>query len=737
MPRTRPLFAVAALALLCAGRAPAQNCLDYGEPLREVATQFNPRAILDVAADGDMLYVAHELSRIWALDVSDPRDLVSRSVLIVGGQPTALATSDGLVYATSSPSGALTIADMGIDGSEPPSVLALRIMPGPGTDLVVDAGVLTVADGWAGLQILDVSDPTWPVFVTNLPTDGDANAVAIDGDLLVVATDAGLAVYDRTDPLAPVHLATSPPLGPGGDAAVCLRGTLAYVSEPQFGVRVLDLAAPFEPQLVGTWELDSPDLGRLHEADGFLYLINGGELLACDVSDPTAPELLGTVDVDGAVCAVGTAPGRLDIGTLDRGLFVMLGRSPVPASLVGSGGAASCLAVAARDGLAYTVRHFQRQIEVVDLTLFTSPTVVATVPTQSLAPEDIVLRGSYAYVAGGGSGIEVLDLAEPLAPVSVNVWAPPPWSVVYDLVFRDDLAFVPASQGGMIVVDASAAPELSLVSVHDTPGLVLDLALTGDLAVLADHDAGVQVVDVSDPAAPALLGTADTPYTARLVAAGPQHAFVLDGGWSEDEGHLMVVAFSDPANPAVVLDLPFPYSLNAIELDGDVLYLASGAGDRMLVLDVSTPWDPWILGWVDVPAAPQDIALAGDHAHIAGNTLGIAWRHCGLVTGVADPTAPGTVPAIAGLSLTAAPNPFNPRTVIAFELDRAQDVTLDVLDLRGRRVARLAAGRHEPGRHQVTWTARDDGGRPVASGVYVMQLQGVRGAACRRVCLLR
>ena len=68
------------------------------------------------------------------------------------------------------------------------------------------------------------------------------------------------------------------------------------------------------------------------------------------------------------------------------------------------------------------------------------------------------------------------------------------------------------------------------------------------------------------------------------------------------------------------------------------------------------------------------------------------------------------------------PNPFNPKTVIAFALPVSQDVTLAVYDVRGQRVRTLVRGALEAGNHEVTWLGRDDTGRQAASGTYFYRL---------------
>ena len=70
-----------------------------------------------------------------------------------------------------------------------------------------------------------------------------------------------------------------------------------------------------------------------------------------------------------------------------------------------------------------------------------------------------------------------------------------------------------------------------------------------------------------------------------------------------------------------------------------------------------------------------------------------------------------------------APNPFNPTTVISFDVPRSGPVSLAVFDVRGRRVRTLVDASLEAGRHRVTWDGRDAHGAAAASGVYFARLK--------------
>jgi hypothetical protein len=104
-----------------------------------------------------------------------------------------------------------------------------------------------------------------------------------------------------------------------------------------------------------------------------------------------------------------------------------------------------------------------------------------------------------------------------------------------------------------------------------------------------------------------------------------------------------------------------------------------------------------------------------------------------------DPVVGVESPAQPALRLHAnAPNPFNPRTTIRYDLPRATRVNLKVHDLAGRVVRVLRERVLQPeGRHEVVWEGRDDAGREVPAGVYLYRLQADGKSASGRMVLVR
>lgn len=79
-----------------------------------------------------------------------------------------------------------------------------------------------------------------------------------------------------------------------------------------------------------------------------------------------------------------------------------------------------------------------------------------------------------------------------------------------------------------------------------------------------------------------------------------------------------------------------------------------------------------------------------------------------------------------------APNPASRRVTIEYALPEPADVTIAVYDVLGRRVATLADGRAEAGRHRA---AAEVGQMP--SGTYFVRMQAEGFRQTRRLTVVR
>lgn len=138
-------------------------------------------------------------------------------------------------------------------------------------------------------------------------------------------------------------------------------------------------------------------------------------------------------------------------------------------------------------------------------------------------------------------------------------------------------------------------------------------------------------------------------------------------------------------------------------------------------------------GFFDWRQAEFDLsAFVGQHVRIRfrfGSDGAVNYEGWYVDDIVLDPGAqsadvlPGTgVPGRSAL-FGAAPNPFAPSTQIRFAVAAGTGpVSLEIIDVSGRRVRTLLDGPATPGYHAIAWDGRDNDGRSLAGGVYFARL---------------
>ncbi len=163
-----------------------------------------------------------------------------------------------------------------------------------------------------------------------------------------------------------------------------------------------------------------------------------------------------------------------------------------------------------------------------------------------------------------------------------------------------------------------------------------------------------------------------------------------------------------------------PWLVKSEAIDGGISWLGGPGEDEYLTFEITEQDYYGVAVW---KRGSADLPLAGQYDLV-------------LRTGFTD-VPPGEGPPAATRLVGVYPNPFNPRTTVAFELAQQRDVRLAVYDLTGTRIRWLLQESRPAGRHEVVWDGLDGNGRRVASGVYVLRLEAGTIRDLRKVVLLK
>jgi hypothetical protein len=200
----------------------------------------------DIAVAGDLAFVADGgAGGLQVIDLSDPA-----SPALVGSYDSpGLASALALLPPTSGAHHRVALADgaegvqlVGIFGTSPDLGLTIDT-DGLATDVLWTNNALFVADGWNGVVVYDLSNPTFPFERARIPLASSAQRLELDGDLLYIAQAiGGIAVLDVSDPFAPIEITEYDT--PGAARGVAVSGDLVFVADAFDGLLTLDASVP-------------------------------------------------------------------------------------------------------------------------------------------------------------------------------------------------------------------------------------------------------------------------------------------------------------------------------------------------------------------------------------------------------------------------------------------------------------------------------------------------------------
>jgi len=89
------------------------------------------------------------------------------------------------------------------------------------------------------------------------------------------------------------------------------------------------------------------------------------------------------------------------------------------------------------------------------------------------------------------------------------------------------------------------------------------------------------------------------------------------------------------------------------------------------------------------------------------------------------------------VELQSYPNPFNPETIISFQLPENSDVELGIYNLKGQKVKQLVSEQLTAGKHFIVWDGKDNYGKSVSSGIYFYKLKTDNFEKTKKMILMK
>ncbi len=375
----------------------------------------------------------------------------------------------------------------------------LRIVNTVGGDmgeLAIAEGKLYAAAGIAGVQIWDLADPADPLQLGSVASGWLTTHLAVR-DQLIYTTSWSWDAHDSIPSGAIFHVIdegnSAQPAITGSHqrkdfiGGLLLNGPYAYLTGDGYGLTVMDISDPSAPSPIV--ELSGIGESRaLAMKDSLLITMHpntypDGNMRTFDISDPADPKLLYWGQIYNST-ALEFAGDHALVTVIPDGLKV--------ATIFESG--------AVQENFSLGLPGYQR---------------------------DIVVNGSYAYIASEYRGIHIVDVADPLKPELVGWLDLPEWDEeasagVWGLAYYEGYIYAASATDGIFVVDVADPYNPFLVRHIGGPESTIDLAMKGDRLFTVGDERGITVLDIGDRRTPRMIGLTEGLYldANNIVVAG-------------------------------------------------------------------------------------------------------------------------------------------------------------------------------------------------------------------------
>lgn len=475
--------------------------------------------------------------------------------------------------------------------------------PGQAQAVVVTGETAYIADGAAGVHVVDIAVPTDPSILKTIGGFTDARRVHVaDGNLYVLDTERGMLVFNLDN----VHKAQTPPprrffRTAGTPINITTHDDTVYFSDDRHGLFILD-PNPFGNFVVRSVVPIFAAAYQVADIRGVSHAyVASGNLIVIDVTDPEAPETDFHLNTPGLATGIQFQDNTIYLTDRQAGLHIIDVRNPQQPQRISSqptfGNAKD---IALRDTLAY-IADGKGGIQTIDISEAKSPKWLHRYAFGgAVYGLDVVKTGEDTrtiYVANGVGGLKTLEFTTPYHGMVTENLSFPANAITFSntseaarctkIRVQDGYGFV-AAETGMFVVDLTAN---TIVAYMPTNVAVSDIALHEGYTYLCTGS--LVVVDSRVPQQSRIVSQRDMPGSAYRViidANSPTHAYI-----AALEGGLHIFDITDPAVPRPIGNYPTQGNATGVALTENYAYLLDSRVG-VVALDITEPNNPRLDG---------------------------------------------------------------------------------------------------------------------------------------------
>ncbi|MDD3235863.1 MAG: T9SS type A sorting domain-containing protein, partial [Candidatus Cloacimonetes bacterium] len=269
-----------------------------------------------------------------------------------------------------------------------------------------------LADGYSGLQIINVANPRSPILLSSCDTPGWAQSVSVVGNTAYVADrGAGLQIINVANPQNPILIGSYNT--PGYAYSVSVVGNTAYVADWNAGLQIINVTNPQNPSLLGSFNMTGLAMS-VTVVRNIAYVADYIGLKIINVANPQSPTMVGEYHSSGRSCSVTVVGNLAYVAEGKDGLNILDISNPYNPTSLGrilrhlTSQIKTCLV---KSNLLFFSDINWNEISCYDISNPNSPELVENI-VWNLSTSEMCVEGDKLYMANESYGLGILDLRD-------------------------------------------------------------------------------------------------------------------------------------------------------------------------------------------------------------------------------------------------------------------------------------------------------------------------------------
>lgn len=516
----------------------------------------------DIIISGNYAYVADYSSGLYIVDISDSNNPIQVGSFATNGI-RSLAISNGYAYLAVYWDG---LQILNISDPQNPTFVGSYNTPGLATGVAVSGNIACIADYGDGLQIFDISNPYFTSLIGTIDLPGASENVTLYGDMAYVSANYyGLHVIDLSYPQTPTLIGSYDT--PGDARLTVFRDGIAYVGDWS-GLQIIDVSNPQNPALLSFLDTPGSGLDLAVSGDIACVADGSSDLLIYNISDTQNPFLTGSLDLNqnnlNTIKTV-TISGNIAYLTgicevseeyYTSRLWLVDLSNPSEPSLLGFYGIAGDgysvqIPISVIDSIAYiTVGNSLYILNVAD----PQNPVLLSLSTIQVSRPDICVANGIAYITsaaidwyGPDPGLLVYNVSNPQTPFLLGSLDTPDRAL--GVVVTGGVAYVAGGESGVQIInvsDPTLPVQVGSIIPHATGWVNLCRIFDNRLFISDTNWNEISIYDLSSPLTPQLIQRYDWSLPANELCASGNALYTINGYYGLYLHNLGAVDSHDP-----------------------------------------------------------------------------------------------------------------------------------------------------------------------------------------------